>query len=82
MIFSINEFIIYVYYFLLANQLANIKKDWDSFSRKGGNIRKFPDIPRGFSRYVDRVIYPEAIFGVLFRKYYADSPFLLSELDA
>jgi hypothetical protein len=81
MISFINEFIIYVYYFFLANQLANIKKDWDSLFRKESNIRKFPDISRGFSRYIDRVIYFEEIFEVLFKKYYIGFPLLSSELD-
>jgi hypothetical protein len=82
MISSINEFMIYVYYFLLVNQLASIKKDWDSSFRKRGNIRKLPNISRGFSRYVDRVIYFEKIFRILFRKHYIGSSLLLNELDA
>jgi hypothetical protein len=81
MISSINKFIIYVYYFLLANQLTSIKKDWDNSFRKRNNIRKLSNIPRGFSRYVDRAIYSEGIFGILFRKYYIGSPLLSSELD-
>jgi hypothetical protein len=81
MISSINKFIIYIYYFLLANQLTSIKKDWDNSFRKGSNVRKFPDIPRELSRYVDRAIYPEGMLGVLSRKHYADFPLLPSELD-
>jgi hypothetical protein len=72
---------IYIYYFLLANQLANIKKNWDSSSRKKDNIRKLPNISRGFSRYIDRATYLEEIFRILSRKYYAGSPLLPSELD-
>jgi hypothetical protein len=81
MISSINKFIIHIYYFLLINQLASIKKDWDSSSRKGGNVRKLFNISREFPKYIDRVIYPEEIFEVLFRKYYIGFPLLLSELD-
>jgi hypothetical protein len=81
MIPSINKFIIYVYYFLLANQLTNIKKDWNSSFRKGGNVRKFSDIPREFPRYIDRATYPEGMLGILFRKHYIGFPLLLSELD-
>jgi hypothetical protein len=81
MISFINEFIIYIYYFLLANQLASIKKDWDSSSRKGDNIKKLSNISRGFSRYVDRATYFEEILEVLFRKYYIGFPFLPSELN-
>jgi hypothetical protein len=81
MVFSINEFMIYIYYFFLANQLASIKKDWNSLFRKGNNIRKFSDISLEFLKYIDRVIYPEEIFGILFKKYYTDFPLLLSELD-
>jgi hypothetical protein len=82
MISSINKFIIYVYYFLLANQLTSIKKEWDSSSKKKDNIRKLSDIPRGLPRYIDRAIYSEKIFEVLSRKYYTDFPLLPSELDA
>jgi hypothetical protein len=81
MISFINKFIIYIYYFLLANQLANIKKDWDSLSRKGNNVRKLPDIPRKFPKYVDRAIYPEGMLRILFKKHYTDFPLLPSELD-
>jgi hypothetical protein len=81
MISFINKFIIYIYYFLLANQLTNIKKDWDSPFRKEDNIRKFSDISRGFPKYIDRATYSEEIFGILFKKYYAGFPLLLSELD-
>jgi hypothetical protein len=81
MVSSINEFIIYVYYFLLANQLTNIKKDWDSPSRKKDNIRKFSNILREFSRYIDRAIYSEGMLEVLSKKYYIDFPLLLIELD-
>jgi hypothetical protein len=77
----INKFIIHIYYFFLANQLTNIKKDWDNSSRKKDNIRKFSDIPRGFLKYIDRVTYPEGIFRILFKKHYISSPLLLSELD-
>jgi hypothetical protein len=81
MISFINKFIIYVYYFLLANQLISTKKDWDSPFRKENNIRKFPGISRKLPRYVDRATYSEGIFKVLSRKHYTDSPLLLSELD-
>jgi hypothetical protein len=81
-VFFINKFIIYVYYFLLANQLVSIKKDWDSLFRKRSNIRKFPNIPRGLPKYVDRATYLEEIFEILFRKHYTDFPLLLNELDA
>jgi hypothetical protein len=82
MIFSINKFIIHVYYFLLANQLTNTKKDWDSLSRKRNNIRKFPDISRGLSKYVNRAIYPERMLEILPKKHYTDFPLLPNELDA
>jgi hypothetical protein len=82
MISSINKFIIYVYYFLLANQLASIKKDWDNSSKKGNNIRKLSDISRGLSKYINRATYLEEMLKILFRKYYINSPLLLSELDA
>jgi hypothetical protein len=82
MISSINKFIIYIYYFLLANQLANTKKNWDSPSRKGSNIRKFLDIPRGLPKHVDRAIYPEEMLRILSRKHYINSPLLPNELDA
>jgi hypothetical protein len=81
MISSINKFIIHIYYFLLANQLTNIKKDWDNPFRKRDNIRKFSDISRELSRYIDRATYPEGIFKVLSKKYYTDFPLLLSELN-
>jgi hypothetical protein len=81
MISSINEFIIYVYYFLLANQLASIKKDWDNSSKKKNNVRKFSDISRGFPKYIDRATYPEKMLGILPRKHYTGSPLLPSELD-
>jgi hypothetical protein len=81
MISSINEFMIHIYYFFLINQLANIKKDWDSSSRKKDNIKKLPNISRELPRYVDRATYPEEMFGILSRKYYIDSPLLPSELD-
>jgi hypothetical protein len=79
---SINKFIIYIYYFLLANQLINIKKDWDNPFIKKNNIRKLPNIPREFPKYINRVTYPEKIFRILFRKHDINSPLLLSELDA
>jgi hypothetical protein len=82
MISSINKFIIHIYYFLLANQLANIKKDWDNLFRKGNNIRKLPDIFRRFLRYINRATYSEEIFGILFRKHYIGFPLLPNELDA
>jgi hypothetical protein len=78
---SINEFMIYIYYFILANQLANTKKDWDSFSKKEDNIKKLSNISREFSKYIDRATYPEGILRILSRKHYIDSPLLLSELD-
>jgi hypothetical protein len=78
---SINKFIIHIYYFLLANQLTNIKKDWDNPSKKKDNVRKLPDIPRKLSKYIDRAIYPEGMLKILFKKYYIDFPLLLSELD-
>jgi hypothetical protein len=81
MISSINEFIIYIYYFLLANQLVNIKKNWDNSFKKRNNVRKLSDISRELFKYIDRVIYPEEMLEILFRKYYADFPLLLSELD-
>jgi hypothetical protein len=81
MISSINEFIIYIYYFLLANQLVNIKKNWDNSFKKRNNVRKLSDISRKLFKYIDRVIYPEEMLEILFRKYYADFPLLLSELD-
>jgi hypothetical protein len=81
MISFINEFIIYIYYFILANQLANTKKDWDSPFRKKGNVRKLPGIPREFPKYVDRAIYSERMLEILSRKHYTDSPLLLNELD-
>jgi hypothetical protein len=81
MISSINKFIIYIYYFLLTNQLANTKKNWDSPSRKRGNIRKLSDIPRGIPRYIDRDIYPEVMLWILSRKHYINFSLLLSELD-
>jgi hypothetical protein len=81
MISSINKFIIYIYYFLLANQLANIKKDWDSPFRKRDNIKKLPDISRGLPRYIDRATYLEGMLEILSRKYYIGSPLLLSELN-
>jgi hypothetical protein len=81
MISSINEFIIHIYYFFLANQLASIKKNWNNSSRKRDNIRKLPDIPREFPKYINRATYPEGILEVLFRKHYTDSPLLLSELN-
>jgi hypothetical protein len=72
---------IHIYYFLLANQLANTKKDWDNPSKKRNNIRKLPGIPREFSRYIDQVIYPEGMLRVLSKKHYINFPLLLSELD-
>jgi hypothetical protein len=81
MISSINKFIIHIYYFLLANQLTNIKKDWDNPFRKRDNIRKFSDISRELSRYIDRATYPEEMLEVLFRKHYTDFSFLPSELN-
>jgi hypothetical protein len=82
MISSINKFIIYVYYFLLANQLISIKKNWNSPFKKRDNVRKLFDISRELPKYVDRVTYPEEIFKILFKKHYTDSPLLPSELDA
>jgi hypothetical protein len=81
MISSINKFIIYIYYFLLANQLTNIKKDWNNSFRKGNNIRKLSDILRGLPKYIDRATYPEEMLEVLFRKHYTDFSFLPSELN-
>jgi hypothetical protein len=78
---SINKFIIHIYYFLLINQLTNIKKDWDNLFRKRNNIRKLPDIPRELSKHIDRATYPEEMLKILFRKHYTDSPLLPSELD-
>jgi hypothetical protein len=81
MISSINEFIIYIYYFLLANQLVNTKKDWNSSFSKRSNVRKLPDIPRKLSKYINRAIYLEKMLEILSRKYYADFPLLPNELD-
>jgi hypothetical protein len=81
MISSINKFIIYIYYFFLANQLASIKKNWNNPSKKGSNIRKLPDIPRGLPKYIDRATYPEEMLGILSRKYYISFPLLSSELN-
>jgi hypothetical protein len=72
---------IYIYYFLLANQLTNTKKDWDNSSRKGDNVKKLPNIPRELSRYIDRATYSEKMLRILSRKYYIDSPLLSSELN-
>jgi hypothetical protein len=77
----INKFIIHVYYFLLANQLASTKKDSTNFFMKGGNITKLPDIPQELSKYINRAIYPERMLRILFRKHYINFPLLLSELD-
>jgi hypothetical protein len=45
-------------------------------------VRKLPGIPRELPKYIDRVTYPEEMLEILFRKYYAGSPLLPSELDA
>jgi hypothetical protein len=82
MISFINKFMIHIYYFLLANQLASIKKDWNNSSRKEDNIRKLPNIPRELPKHIDRDTYPEEILKILSKKHYIDFPLLLSELDA
>jgi hypothetical protein len=82
MIYFINKFIIHIYYFLLANQLANTKKDWNNPSKKKDNVRKLPNILRGLPKYIDRATYSEGMLEILSKKYYIDFPLLLSELDA
>jgi hypothetical protein len=82
MVSSINEFIIYIYYFILANQLANIKKNWNNSFKKRNNIRKLLNIPRELPKHINRATYSEEMLEVLSKKHYTDFPLLPNELDA